>query len=198
MKKNSIILFIYGLVSLSLAFGAQSKEQPQGSSTPVTEAEYVIGPEDVLSVNVWREAELSLREIVVRPDGKISLPLVNEIQAAGVTTRQLQDGITEKLKAFMASPTVAVSVVRVVSQSVSVVGQVLHPGSYTLGSQLTVLEILARAGGLTEYAKEKEIRVVRKENGKTLQFLVNYKDVIKGKNLQQNITLRRGDVVLVP
>jgi polysaccharide export outer membrane protein len=134
----------------------------------------------------------------VRPDGKISLPLINDIPAAGNTTRQLQENIAEKLKAFIATPSVSVSIVRIVSQSVSVVGQVVRPGSYPLGNNLTVLEILARAGGLREFANEKAIRVVRKENGKTVQYKVNYKDVIKGKSLQQNISLKSGDVILVP
>jgi polysaccharide biosynthesis/export protein len=197
MKKLLAFLFVVSMAPLSLLC-AQSKNQSQQSAPQMSDSEYIIGPEDVLRINVWKEADLSLQEVVVRPDGKISVPLVNDIQAAGITPRQLQEGIAEKLKAFMAAPTITVTVLRVVSQSVSVVGQVARPGSYPLGSNLTVLDVLARAGGLTEYAKEKEISVVRKENGKTLQFPVNYKEVIKGKKLQQNITLKRGDVVLVP
>jgi polysaccharide biosynthesis/export protein len=194
VKKTSLILCL--LLSAGIGLGAQAeKEQPRQNPEP---ADFVLGPEDVLSVNVWKEPDVSLHEIVVRPDGKISIPLAGEIQASGLTAMQLQDAITEKLKSFIASPNVTVSVVRVVSQSVSVVGQVSRPGSYPMGGPQTVLDMLARAGGLTEYAKEKEIRVMRTENGKNLQFPVNYKDLIKGKNLKQNIVLKRGDVILVP
>jgi polysaccharide biosynthesis/export protein len=124
--------------------------------------------------------------------------LSDDIRARGLTRRQLQNAITEKLKEVVASPTVSVSVVKVVSQTVTVVGQVSRPGAYSVGAPITVVEMLARAGGLTEFAKEKAIKVVRTENGRTTQFPVNYKDVIQGKNLQQNIILKKGDVILVP
>jgi polysaccharide biosynthesis/export protein len=160
--------------------------------------DYVIGTEDVLSINVWKEPELSVNQLVVRPDGKISLPLVNDIQASGQTPKQLQARITEKLKEFVASPNVNVTVIKVLSHSVSVVGQVNKPGLYTLGSPTTVLDILARVGGLTEIAKAKAIKILRNENGKDRTFLFNYNNVIRGKDLQQNIILKNGDKVLVP
>jgi len=163
-----------------------------------SEEAYVIGSEDVLSINVWKEPELSVKELVVRPDGKISLPLVNEIQASGLKPRELQARITEKLKDFVASPNVNVTVIKIFSQRVSVVGQVSKPGLYTLGSDTSVLDILARVGGLTEYAKGKNIKILRTINGKTVQFPFNYKNVIRGNDLQQNITLKNGDTVLVP
>jgi len=167
------------------------------SQEPVKE-DYIIGSEDVLAVSVWKEPELSVKELVVRPDGKISLPLVNDIQASGLTPRQLQEQIAGKLKEFVAAPNVTVTVIKIFSHTVSVVGQVSKPGLYTLGSPTTVLDILARVGGLTEYAKVKEIKIVRTVNGKTSQFLFNYKNVIKGKDLQQNILLKNGDTILVP
>lgn len=160
--------------------------------------DYVIGTEDVLSISVWKEPELSVSQLVVRPDGKISLPLVNDIQASGQTPKQLQSRITEKLKEFVASPNVNVTVIKVLSHSVSVVGQVNKPGLYTLGSPTTVLDILARVGGLTEIAKAKAIKILRNENGKDRTFLFNYNNVIRGKDLQQNIILKNGDKVLVP
>jgi polysaccharide export outer membrane protein len=160
--------------------------------------DYIIGVEDVLAISVWREPELSVKEVVVRPDGKVSLPLVNDIQASGVTPKQLQDQITGKLKEFVATPNVNVTVIKIFSHKVSVVGQVSKPGLYTLGSQMTVLDILARVGGLTELAKAKEIRILRNENGKSVQFPFNYKNVIRGKGLSQNIALKDGDIVLVP
>lgn len=198
VEKSFFVLCL--LFSAAGFLAAQTPETAPAASPAARQesAEYVIGPEDVLSVSVWREPDLSLREVVVRPDGKISLPLVNDIQANGLTPRQLQDGITEKLKQYVSVPNVTVSVVRALSRSVSIVGQVARPGPYPLGAPMTILELLARAGGLTEYANEKSIKVVRIENGKTLQFPFNYKDAIKGKNLEQNITLKQGDVVMVP
>jgi polysaccharide biosynthesis/export protein len=160
--------------------------------------DYIIGEEDVLSISVWKEPELSMRELVVRPDGKISLPLVNDIMASGLTPKQLQEHITDKLKDAVVAPNVTVTVVRISSHTVSVVGQVTRPGILTLGSPTTVLTILARVGGLTEFAKSKSIKILRTENGKTLQFPFNYKNIINGKDLQQNILLKSGDTVIVP
>jgi polysaccharide biosynthesis/export protein len=185
--KRTLFGFI-GIIVFSCCLTAQE----------VVSEDYVIGAEDVLSISVWKEAELSVKELVVRPDGKISLPLVNDIQASGMTPKQLQEKIAEKLKEFVAAPNVTVTVIKIFSHAVSVVGQVSKPGLYTLGSPATVLDILARAGGLSEFAKMKNIMILRNENGKTLQFSFNYRDVIRGKNLQQNIMLKNGDTVMVP
>jgi polysaccharide export outer membrane protein len=202
-RKNvrQFLLGLCVLLCVCIALEAQSNKKNLTAPSPETKpegGEYVIGLEDVLSISVWKEPDLSLKEVVVRPYGKISLPLVNDIQANGLTPRRLQDEITGKLKEFIASPTVTVTVLRVVSQSVSIVGLVSRPGTYPLGAPITVAELLARAGGLTEYAKAKSIKVIRLENGKTLQFPVNYNEIIQGKNLQQNIILKKGDVVMVP
>ena len=167
------------------------------SAADVTK-DFVIGPEDALSINVWREPELSVKEVVVRPDGKISIPLVSDIQASGLTAQQLQDKLAEKLKEFVASPVVTVTVIRISSLSVSIVGEVQKPGAYPLVFPMTVLELLARAGGITLDAKAKKIKIIRKEGANTLQFPFNYKDVKNGKNLQSNIALKNGDVVIVP
>jgi polysaccharide export outer membrane protein len=171
--------------------------QPQAAAISPGK-DFMIGVEDVLSVNVWREPELSLKEVVVRPDGKISLPLVSDILASGLTTVQLQEKIAEKLKEFISSPVVSVTVVRIASLSVSIVGEVLKPGSYPLVAPMTVLELLARAGGVTQDAKSKKIKILRKEDGKTIQINFNYKEVRDGKNLPSNILLKNGDVVVVP
>jgi polysaccharide export outer membrane protein len=172
--------------------------KPPGAATNEPDKNFVIGLEDLLSINVWREPELSQKEVVVRPDGKIGIPLVGDIQANGLTTLQLQDKITEKLREFVASPVVTVSVVRILSTSVSIVGQVTKPGVYPLGAPMTVLELLARAGGVTLDAKSKKIKVLRKDGVKMLQFDFNYNDAVQGKNLQKNILLKTGDVVVVP
>jgi polysaccharide export outer membrane protein len=179
------------------ATGAQEQKVPAAPG-PVASEDYVIGSQDVLSVVVWREPDLSVREMGIRPDGRISLPLINEIQAAGLTTRQLREQITERLKDFVAAPTVWVMVLKSLSQKVSIVGEVGKSGSYPLGTRLTVLELLAQAGGITELAKSKDIKVVRNEGGRNVQLPFNYKEAIRGKNLQQNILLKDGDIVLVP
>jgi len=160
--------------------------------------DYIIGVEDVMAINVWKEEELSIKDVVVRPDGKISLPLVGDLMADGLTVKQLQDTITDKLKDFITAPVVTVTITRIFSKSVSIVGQVQKPGVYTVGSPMTVIELLARAGGPTIDAKTKKIKIFRREDGKTLTFLFNYNDMISGKNLTQNILLRSGDEVVVP
>lgn len=175
----------------------QTGTAPQTPPGPASK-DYVIGVEDGLSIFVWREPDLSVKETTVRPDGKITIPLINDIQAAGLTADQLQQQITEKLKDFIASPSVTVVITKIVSQKVSIVGEVNSPGVYPLGAPMTVLELLARAGGFREYAKKKNITIVRQEGGRTLRFKFNYKDVSEGKNLQQNITLKSGDIVIVP
>jgi polysaccharide biosynthesis/export protein len=160
--------------------------------------DYVIAIEDVLSISVWKEPDLSIRELVVRPDGKISMPLVNDIQASGKTPMQLQTEIVDKLKEFVATPNVTITVIRAVGHRVSIVGAVGRPGIYTLGSPTTILDLMARVGGVSEYAKAKNIKITRKENGKILQFPFNYKNAIRGIDLQKNILLKDGDIVLVP
>jgi polysaccharide export outer membrane protein len=177
--------------------GLQTSAQPQKPPGPAGK-DYVIGAEDGLSIFVWREPDLSAKEVIVRPDGKITLPLINDIQAAGLTADQLQVQITEKLKDFIASPNVTVVITKIMSQRVSIVGEVTTPGVYPLGSPMTVLELLARAGGFREFAKKKDITIVRQEGGRTVRFKFNFKDVSAGKNLEQNITLKSGDIVIVP
>jgi polysaccharide biosynthesis/export protein len=191
MKK---LLFAFSLV-LSIAATAIAFQAPSAGKVST---DFVIGSEDVLGINVWREPELSIKEISVRPDGKISMPLVGDIQASGLTPKQLQERISERLKEYVSAPNVTIVVVKIASQSVSIVGQVAKPGVYYMGSPLTVLELLARAGGLKEDAKAKKISIVRKDGDQSRNFLFNYKDVSNGRNLQQNITLRGGDVVIVP
>lgn len=209
MKRIPTSLFIFSiflLVSESAILNAQQKTEyarqtaipsPVMQETHVKD-DYIIGVDDVLSIFVWKEPDFSIKELFVRPDGKISLPLVNDIQAGGLNTKELRQNITEKLRDYVESPYVTVMVLKVQSRSIAVVGQVSKPGAYQLSTPITVLELLARAGGVTEYAKCKDIRVVREENGKTLQFEFNYREAIQGRNLKQNIQLQVGDVVLVP
>ena len=191
-------VLIYCLLLPSFVVAQSPKKTVPATQEKAVPADFVIGLEDSLSVSVWKEPELSVRDIMVRPDGKISLPLIGEIQTSGLTPKQLQDRITERLKDFVATPNVTVVVTKMVSQSISIVGKVGKPGVYVLSSPLTVLELLARAGGLREEAKPKKISIVRKEGGRTSSFPFNYREVSEGRNLQQNIVLKPGDVIIVP
>ena len=158
---------------------------------------YVIGPEDVLQVLFWREKELSA-EVTVRPDGMISLPLLNDVQAAGLTPEQLRDKVTEGAKRFIEDPSVNIVVKTIQSRKVFITGQVTRPGSYPLTSPTTVLQLIAMAGGLTEFADGNAVTILRTENGKTATLPFRYGDVTRRRNLQQNIELKPGDTVIVP
>ena len=194
---ETVVVALWAFVVPPGACPAQ-QGQPGDPSAPALPEDYVIGLEDILSVNVWKEPELSVKEVVVRPDGKISVPLVGDIQASGLTPMQLQERVSERMKEYVAAPSVTIVVLRIGSRSVSIVGQVAKPGIYYLGAPMTVLELLARAGGIGPDAEEKKIAIVRTEGGKTVSYRFNYKDVSKGKHLEQNIELKNGDTVIVP
>jgi polysaccharide biosynthesis/export protein len=159
---------------------------------------FIIGVEDVLNINVWKEPEIS-RAVPVRPDGMITLPLVGEVKAKGLTPLQLQDQITASLKKFMADPQVTVIVVEVRSLTFNVVGQVLKPGYYPLTRRMTVLDAIALSGGFQPFAKQKKVYVLRMQaDGKEVKIPFNYKDVIKGKRPDENIELQPRDTLVVP
>src|ERR1700688_197055 len=168
------------------------------SVTPATtDPAYVIGPEDVLDINVWKEPDMT-RLVPVRPDGKISLPLINDVQAAGSTPQQLASTVTEKLRKFLTEPQVTVIVTQINSQRVFVVGEVLRAGAFPLIPGMTVLQALSSAGGFTTFADVKKIHVMRLRDGKHIEHPFNYRDVLKGDNPDQNIKLEPGDTVVVP
>jgi polysaccharide export outer membrane protein len=158
--------------------------------------EFVIGPEDVLEIKVWREPDLTTRA-VVRPDGKIGVTLLGDIQASGLTSTDLKTSITSKLGRYLEQPEVSVVVVEIHSQAVHLIGSVGRPGAYTLGGPLTVVELLARAGGLAEGAKADQISIVRQKGKEYERIPFNYKEFLEGKNLRNNIQLKSGDVVVV-
>jgi polysaccharide export outer membrane protein len=158
---------------------------------------YVIGAQDVLDVNVWKEAELT-RTVPVRPDGKISLPLLNDVQAAGLTPTQLAAEITASLKKFVTNPQVTVIVAQINSQRVYILGEAARPGAYPLLPGMTVLQALSSAGGFTMFANMKKIYVLRQQGGKQEKFPFNYRDVVDGKHPEQNIALKAGDQIVVP
>jgi polysaccharide biosynthesis/export protein len=169
----------------------------QASAVPESQggSEYVIGPEDVLHVSVWKEADLSAT-LPVRPDGKISLPLLNDVQAAGMTPQQLSESLTVKLKKYIADPRVTVVVTAINSKRIYVNGEVLHSGPMPMLPNMTVLQALSSAG-LNQFAKTKGIYVLRIENGKQQKLPVNYRKLIKG-DIEQNYLLQTGDTIVVP
>src|SRR5271165_3529953 len=157
--------------------------------------EYVIGPEDVLHIAVWKETDLTAT-LPVRPDGKISLPLLNDVQASGLTPQQLADSLTEKLKKYIADPRVTVVVTSINSKRIYLVGEVTRAGATTMLPNMTVLQALASAG-MNQFAKTKGIYVLRTENGKQQKLPVNYRKLIKG-DVSQNYVLQPGDTIVVP
>jgi polysaccharide export outer membrane protein len=158
---------------------------------------YRIGPADVLNIYVWKEPELT-RDVTVLPDGKITFPLVGEIHAQGLTVAELQKVLTEKLQSYVTAPEVTVVVTQPLSQRIYITGKVNTPGQMTLASGMTVLQALSAAGGLAQWADEKNIRIIRREGGKEVHLRFNYKEYTSGKNLEQNILLKPGDTIVVP
>src|SRR5256714_15615054 len=178
---------------------AQKTETSAKSSTAslgtLDDAEYKIGPQDVLRMDVWKEAEVS-RAVPVRPDGKISLPLLNDVQAAGLTPMQLSTVIADGLKKFMNDPQVTVSVSEINSRRIYVTGEVARAGAFPLLPNMTVLQALSSSGGFTQFAKLKNIYVLRIEYGKQMKLPFNYKDAVNGKRPDQNVLLQF-DVIIV-
>lgn len=162
-----------------------------------TEAAYKIGPQDMLQIDVWKEPEIT-RQVPVRPDGKISLPLLNDVQAAGLTPMELANVISDGLKKYINNPQVTVSVSTINSRRAYVTGEVTKPGAFPLLPNMTVLQALTSAGGFTQFAKIKSIYVLRTDNGKQTKIPFNYKAVVEGKRPEDNIELQSGDTVVVP
>jgi polysaccharide export outer membrane protein len=159
---------------------------------------FVIGNDDVLAINVWNEKEIS-RSVPVRSDGRISLPLVGEVQAAGQTPLKLEQEIATKLKSFISEPEVTVIVQQINSQKFNILGMVNKPGSYVISNSATVLDAIALAGGFRDFAKQKNVYVLRQNpDGTQVRLPFNYKDVVKGKNAEQNVKLQPRDTIFVP
>ena|SRR5215469_11220252 len=198
MKQNLTVLAL--VLSCSLwALAQKGGDKDAGATTPpppTTNASYVIGPADVLHVSVWKEQELT-NTMPVRADGMISLPLLNDVQAGGLTPMELAASITEKLKKYITDPRVTVEVTQMNSQRIYVTGEVLHPGAMNLTPDMTVLQALASAG-FTQFANTKGIYVLRADSGKQQKIAVNYKKLVKGNDMQQNILLKPGDTIVVP
>jgi polysaccharide export outer membrane protein len=198
--KLAVLMMGAVLVSSVCAQNAPVSASMQGSATAADKPHdnsFVIGNDDVLAINVWKEPDIS-RSIPVRSDGKISLPLVGEVQAAGLTPLKLEKDIAEKLKNYISEPEVTVMVQQINSQKFNILGQVARPGSYVLANSPTVLDAIALAGGFRDFAKQKSIYILRPGAGGESHLRFNYKDVSQGKNMSQNIKLQPGDTIIVP
>jgi polysaccharide biosynthesis/export protein len=184
----------------SMDASSQKTDATSKASNPVsttTDAEYKIGPQDMVRIDVWKEPEIT-RTIPVRPDGKISLPLLNDVQASGLTTLELGKAIHDGLTKYLTNPEVTVTVTEINSRRVYITGEVTRAGAFPLLPNMTVLQALSSAGGFTQFAKLKSIYVLRNEGGKQVKHPFSYKEVVKGKNREENILLQPGDVIVVP
>ena len=203
--KNFGMLLLAGILATS-AWGqanAKAKEdakpaadKAQSEPTSVAGPDYVIGADDMLHISVWKEPDLT-ETLPVRPDGKISLPLLNDVVAAGLTPTQLADTITTRLKKYISDPRVTVVVTAMNSQKIYILGEVLHPGSTILQPNMTVLQALASAG-FTQFANTKGIYLLRNQSGKQQKIPVHYRELIKGESVDQNLILKPGDTIVVP
>ena len=207
----SLALVICGTLSAPLAADQAKPTQPTTpparpasvNGAPKAEgvaklpADYVIGTEDFLSIVFWRDKELSA-DVVVRPDGKISVPLLNDITAVGLTPEQLANELMKAASKYIEDPTATVIVKEIRSRKVFIIGQVSRPGPYPLTGDMTVLQLIAIAGDVLEFADAKDITITRMEKGREQRFKFNYRDVLKGKKLEQNILLKPNDTVIVP
>ena len=175
----------------------QSSPVPAVAQPPVPPGDYVIGPLDVLEVLFWRDKELSA-EVVVRPDGRITLPLLADVEAGGLTPEQLSATLTQRARRFVEDPSAVVRVKEINSRKVFIMGEVAKPGTYPLGGPTSILQLIATAGGLTEFANRGGIVLLRTIGGRQFRYPFDYKDVIRGRNSKQNLELKTGDTVIVP
>lgn len=223
MKRILPTLMLFSAVSMTIAVSASAQPHPTGSGEVASQgaaasvptgapraepsgatlpADYVIGPDDVLSVVFWREPDLSA-DVVVRPDGKISLPLLHDVYAAGLTPDELRERVTEQARQFVQDPNATVVVREINSRRVFITGEVSRPGTFRLTTPTTVVQLIAMAGGLTEFADGQNIVIIRTEpdamtKARPFRYKFQYKHFRQGKNLRQNIELKPGDTIVVP
>ena len=203
--KTVLVALLFALTACTTVPAATpentSSSPPITAESPVTEKvpgdEYVIQPGDVLAISVWREPNLE-KDVLVRPDGILNFPLAGDVPAAGKTVEQLRKELADRLTKFVPDPVVLVSVKAVAGNKIYVVGKVNKPGEYPTNRPVDVMQILSMAGGLSPYASENKIKILRRVNGEQKTFLFKYSQVEKGKNLEQNIVLQGGDIVVVP
>ena len=207
-SQRSVLLLLTLSVTASLWAQRDPNKKPSGQLQasikessgvlPSTQdPNYIIGPQDIIDISVWKEPDFS-RSVPVRPDGKISLPLLNDVQAAGLTPAQLGAQITTNLTKYVTNPQVTVIVSQINSQRIYILGEVARAGAYSLIPEMNVLQALSNAGGLTAFANSKKIYILRQDSGKQQKIYFNYKDVVSGKVPDQNIALKAGDTIVVP
>ncbi len=196
-KKDFLKVLIFVFIFFSILVVSQNLWAAEEAKEVKEDKDYLIGPGDVLDISVWKDETLT-RQVVVLPDGRISFPLIGEVIASGKTVAQLKKEIAEKLSAFVPDVTLLFEVKQVNSMLIYVIGRVNNPGRFLLNVNVDVLQALSIGGGLTPFAKRDKIKIFRKEGDKTQIFKFHYDDVVEGKNLEQNIILKRGDVVVVP
>ena len=194
---RSVHIVVGALVAGCLTACSSSRYPPAPVQATSGDYRYLIGPLDVINIIVWRNPDLSMN-VAVRPDGKISMPLLKDVAVAGYTPEQLTEVLVKSASKYVSQPNATVIVKSINSRKVFVIGQVGKPGSYPLVRDMTVLQLIADAGDVLEYAKAKDIVVVRKEGTREQRFKFNYRDVLKGKHAEQNILLKPGDTVIVP
>jgi polysaccharide biosynthesis/export protein len=195
--RNKMILIACALsVMLSPAHGQDKGTQTWSAKT--SGGDYTIGAADILEIITWKEIDFSKSDILVRMDGKISFPLLNDVQAAGLTTAELKRIIEQGLKNYVSHPVVTVAVKNPASQKYYVLGEVVRTGEYPLIKNMTVLQAFAVAGGFTQWASKDEIILVRRDSGKDNVYRVNYKDIAKGRDFSQNLIIRPDDTIIVP
>ena len=202
---NKIYLLVICLsMSLLIAPGqlAAAEKKTDGAkqtgSAKAGPKDYQIGAGDILEITIWKEPDLSREAVLVRTDGKISFPLLNDVQAAGLTPLEMKKNMEAGLKDFISNPFVTITVRRPESQKIYILGEVRNTSEYPLTKNLTVLQAFALAGGFTEWASKKEIILMRKEGGSDKIYRINYKNIIKGKDISQNLKLKADDTIIVP
>jgi len=186
-----------GFFHQSMAADKTEASPPEIKKEIVTDPSYIIGPMDVLEIQVWKEPDFS-RKVLVRPDGKITYPLIGDLHASGMNTMGLKALLTEKLENFLSKPEVTVIVLQSSSKNFYIVGKINRPGNYPLNPDMTVLQAISVAGGLNEWADRDSIRIIRRSGGKEEILHFDYDEVILGKNLERNILLKPNDTIMVP
>lgn len=189
-----MVKFVFGLILILIA--SEASQSLAAEKTAMLDKDYIIGPGDVLEISVWKEEALS-KELTVLPDGKLTFPLIGNLVAAGHSANEIKKELTTKLTRFISDPIVSVGVRQVNSFIIYVVGKVNNPNNFLLNARVNVLQALAMAGGLNQYAEKNQVRIFREQSNETIVFYFDYDKVSQGKNLEQNILLQRGDVIVV-
>ena len=200
MKETSVVKIITVILLCSIAginCLAASKSGVSTSAVPSNDS-YVIDPGDILKIVTWKEADFTLDKVLVRLDGKISFPLLNDVQAAGLTPLMLKDIIERGLKSYVTSPVVTVTVAEPNSKKFYILGEITRTGEYPIVKDLSVLQAFALAGGFTEWASKDEILLIRREGGQKKVYKIDNKDMAKGKNLDQDVVIKTGDIIIIP